>query len=146
MLSIRPEQLKVFQQQADEAFVSRVVKYFKEEHPDIAVHLPGRTYVVDQTPEETLHEIVRNGIAHARGYGMSWESSLSAFVGLMLVVAPNFDEHPLIQRVLKNREVESDLRIEQLWEQTSEETWEAAKQNYDANAWHLRSKQDTTSE
>jgi hypothetical protein len=66
---------------------------------------------------------------------MTWESSLMAFVAIMFVAAPNFDQHPLIGRVLKDEAVAPDARINQLWERTTDQNWEAVAQNYDPSAW-----------
>lgn len=137
MLSIRQEQLEAFQPVADRVFVENLIEALKEQYPGIIVRLSIGTFGIEQLPDDTLHKMVLNGITRARGYGMSWESSLSGFVILMFVMAPNFDEHPLIKRVLKNDSVAPDSRIEQLWEHTSDENWEAVEQNYDANAWNI---------
>ena len=80
--------------------------------------------------------MVRCGVGQARSYGMTWESSLAAFVVLMFEVAPNFEEHPLIRRVLQLPSVPPDSRIEELWKRTLDVHWQAARQNYDPDAWH----------
>jgi hypothetical protein len=82
--------------------------------------------------------MVRNGIARARRYGMNWESSLTAFVVLMFVAAPNFDEHPLIQRILRDDGAAPNERIDRLWEKTSEANWKTVEQDYDASAWSIK--------
>jgi hypothetical protein len=138
MLNIRSEQLEVFNPTAERAFQRRVVEYLRENHAGVAVQFPDGVTTVVKIPEDKLSEIVRIGLERARNYGMTWESSLCAFVVLMFVAAPNFDEHPLIERVLKDESVEPDSRIDQLWERTSEQNWEAVKQKYDAKTWHLK--------
>jgi hypothetical protein len=139
MLKIRPEQLKVFQPVAEAAFERRVVEYLRENHDDEVVILPAGEYQVKDLDDGTLLKMVRTGIARARSYGMTWESNLTTFAIVMVVVAPNFDDHPLIQRVLNDDRIEPDQRIEQLWRLTEEENWKTAEDSYEARAWNLTS-------
>jgi hypothetical protein len=129
--------MEVFRPVAEEAFASRVLEYLQKSHADTAVHLPAGELLIKEIATETLRGMVKHGIAQARTYGMTWESSLMTFVVFMFMVAPNFDAHPLIQLVLKDPTVEPDHRIEKLWERTTEDNWQAAKQQYDLQAWNL---------
>jgi hypothetical protein len=138
MLTIRREQFSVFDQVTEAAFIRRVVEHLAEEHSDTLVKTSVAESTLRELPGADLHEMVRRGVERARAYGLTWESSLTSFVVLMFVVAPNFDEHPLIKRVLQDNNVEPDLRIDRLWELTSEENWEAAAAGYDAGAWEPR--------
>src|SRR6185503_14510257 len=124
MLIIRPEQFEVFQPVAEAAFLRRVVEHLREKHSNVVVQLPNEVLLIKQMSDERLDPLVRNGIARARKYGMDWESTVTAFVVLMFVAAPNFDAHPLVQRVLKDERVAPDSRIDQLWERRSEENWD----------------------
>ena len=137
MLKIRPEQFAVFQPVAEHAFLRRVVEHLRNEHADVVVQFPNEVLLVKQIADERFHTLVKKGIARARALGMDWESAITAFVVLLFVAAPNFDQHPLIQRVLKDEKVSANLRIEQLWERTSEENWEAVRKNYDVKAWDI---------
>lgn len=136
-LIIRSTQFAVFQQQADALFVQRVVKQLLRTDGEVVVRFLTYTSTVSELPRETLQSMVRSGIARARSYGMTWESTLVGFVSLMFSVAPNFDEHPLIRRVLLDENVPPDERIEVLWERVSEESWDAAGKTYDSNAWGI---------
>jgi hypothetical protein len=140
MLKIRQQQFEIFQPVAEAAFVRRLSEYLKIKHAGVAVQLPKGITTVEQLPEKLLHEMVQNGIARGRAYGMRWRSTLSAFVTLLFVTAPNFDSHPLIERVLKDESTPPDNRIDQLWDRTTEQNWEAVKQNYDAGAWKISAK------
>ena len=135
MLIIRPEQFEVFQPVAETAFVRRVVEHLRAHHADTVIQLPNEVILIKQISNERLYEMVRFGITRARDYGMDWESSVTAFVVLMFIAAPNFDKHPLIQRVLKDERASVNARLDQLWERTSEENWEAVRRNYDPGAW-----------
>lgn len=126
---------------AETAFERRVALYLREHHAAEVVTLPEGERAVEDLDDETLLRMARSGIARARAYGMSWESSITAFVVIMFVVAPNFDDHPLIRRTLEDEEVEPDLRVEQLWELTTEENWEAAARDYDPGRWEPASEE-----
>jgi hypothetical protein len=135
MLIIRPEQFEVFQPVAEAAFVRRVVEHLRAHHAETVIQLPNEVILIKQISDERLYEMVRFGITRARDYGMDWESSVTAFVVLMFIAAPNFDKHPLIQRVLKDERAAANSRPDQLWERTSEENWAAVRRNYDPGAW-----------
>ncbi|MEW6210761.1 MAG: hypothetical protein AB1631_20520 [Acidobacteriota bacterium] len=135
MLIIKPEQMDAFKATADAAFVRRVASYLREKHGEVIVELPNATMAVKQIPEDMLCEMARKGVERAREYGMTWESSLTAFVVLMFVTAPNFDDHPLIQRAMRDESIPPDLRIDQLWERTTDQNWEAVERGYDPQGW-----------
>jgi hypothetical protein len=139
MLKIRPEQIQVFQEEAEISFARRLVEYVRQRHANVVVQLPQGPAIVKQIPNDALHEMVRNGIARAREYGMSWESSLAAFVVLMFVSVPNFDQHPTVRRVLEDKGIAPESRINHLLERVSQQEWEAIKKNYDVKAWNLSS-------
>ena len=137
MLIIRPEQFEAFQPVAEAAFVRRIVELLREENGEAVVQLPNEIVLVRQLSDGRLYPIVRAGIARARKYGMDWESSITPFIVLMFVVAPNFDGHPLIQRILNDEKVDANSRVDELWERTSDDNWDAARKNYDPAAWEL---------
>lgn len=137
MLKIRPAQLQAFQQVAEAAFVGRVVAHLRAHHAGAVVRLPSGETTVAALPDDTLRELVAGGLTRARRYGIEWESNLTAFVVLMFTAAPNFDAHPIIQHVLTNPQTPPESRIDRLWEDTTEENWEAAEAAYDVNAWGL---------
>ena len=141
MLTIRAEQFEVFQPVAEAAFVRRVVEHLRETHSTVVVQLPNEVVPIKHISGEKLFRVVRSGIARARAYGIDWESSVTAFVVLMFIAAPNFDEHPLIQRILKDDRVPANSRIDQLWERTSDENWEVIRKNYKAAAWFAESEE-----
>jgi hypothetical protein len=135
MLKIRREQFEVFQPVAEAAFVRRVAEHLRDNHADAVVQFPNEVILVKQIADERLRRVAHDAITRARTYGLNWESAVTAFVVLMFVTAPNFDEHPLIQRILKDERVPANSRIDQLWERTTDENWEAVRKNYDPTAW-----------
>lgn len=142
MLRIRANQFAVFQPVAEAAFVRRIIEHLREHHADAVIQLPNEVMLIKQISDERLYRMAKAGISRARDYGMDWESTVTAFVVLMFIAAPNFDQHPLIQRVLKDERVSANSRIDQLWERTSDENWEAVRKNYDATAWNPNSEVD----
>ena len=137
MLKIRPSQFEAFRDVADAAFARRVAAHLRENNAEDVVKLPSGELALDELDDETLLRLVRAGVERARAYGMESESSLTAFVVLTFAVAPNFDAHPLIRRVLEDASIAPDLRLSELWGRTNEENWQAAADAYDPAAWGL---------
>jgi hypothetical protein len=142
MLKIRPQQLEAFKSVADTFFVKETADYIRREHREALVTLPDGIFPAAAIPDARLQEMVRLAISRARQYGFVWESNLVAFVAIMFVVAPNFDDHPLIRRVLKDEELEPSIRLDELMKRTSEENWEEARRRYDPSAWKISSRED----
>lgn len=140
-MQIRPEQLQVFEPVAKAAFARRVIDYVQDNYAGLIIQLPTGEFAVAQMADETLHQIVQNGIDRACGHGLSWESSLTAFVVLMFVVAPNFDEHPLFQLTLRDETVPPNARLGELMKRTTDKNWQAAKERYDASAWYPKTRE-----
>lgn len=138
MIVIRPQQIAVFQAAAEAAFERRVVAYLRERHADVSVQLPAGAFAVKEIPQEDLRGMVRGGLERARGYGITWQSTLIGFVVLMFMTAPNFDRHPLVRFILKDESVPADLRVAEFWERTTEQNWAAVRQSYDADSWNPR--------
>ncbi|HYL97685.1 MAG TPA: hypothetical protein VEZ90_01935 [Blastocatellia bacterium] len=136
-MKIRPEQLEAFQPLADAAFARRLVAHIRDRHSNAVVKLPSGQQKVGQLSDDLMNIMAQAGIIRARTYGMTWESSISSFVVLMFLSAPNFDRHPLIERVLKDGQTDPNSRIENLWHRVSRQNWQAVESYYDANAWGL---------
>jgi hypothetical protein len=132
MLKIRGKQMRVL---ADESFVRRLAVRLRKTHSKLPVILLAGVTTVGQIPEPRLLEMVRTGVARARSYGLTDETSLATFVFLMFFVAPNFDEHPLIARVLADARIRPDSRVDELWEKIGDGNFEAARRNYSPGAW-----------
>ncbi len=135
MLRIRPEQLTVFQPQAEALFLEEVAKYLRKRHARTPVRYRTQAFAVQDMPDALLRSVVSRAVDRGRGYGLTQQSTLTAFVALMFVVAPNFDRHPLIRHALTDKSVAPDERISKLWERTTKENWATTKQEYDPQAW-----------
>ncbi len=125
MLEIRKEQEDAFLLHDEEAFISFIIEHLREEHYD---------YVSDM-PDSMLHEMVSNGLARARSHGFTSPEDLTAFVALMFVMAPNFDEHPVLQKILDDRTIPEDQRLDRLLVDELNLCWEEVEENYDGEAW-----------
>jgi hypothetical protein len=135
MLCMRPEQMEVFNPVAEAAFVKRLADLLRARHGDVAVRRAEGTTPLRQLPDGVLRELVQRGIARAREYGLTWQSSIGGFVVLRFLMAPNFDAHPLVRRVLRDERIPADLRVDRLWRRTTRKTWEQIQERYDPNAW-----------
>jgi hypothetical protein len=117
MLKIGTRQRELLDHAVEAAFVRDLARHLREEHPEPCAGLSDA-------------EIARRaaiGIARARSHELAWESSITAFVAIMFEVAPTFDEQPAIRRVLGDRRVSPDDRIDALWDRTTEEDWDEAE-------------------
>lgn len=140
MLKIRSEQIVAFQPVADAQFVRRIVEYLRNKHASSVVRLPQGPTLIFRLPDAQLQKMVENGVTRAKSYGLSWESSITAFVVLMFKVSPNFDQHPAINRGLTDAQVPADERIKKLLELTTSTDWWEAKESYDPSTWQILSK------
>ncbi len=135
-LSIRAEQMSVIESVAQENFVRRIAAHLLADYSQCVVTLPDQSKTaVGDMPEETLHSLVRTGIARARGRGLSLESSTAAFVAVMFEVSPNFDNHRLCEVLLTDEEVEPDRRLDEVFNVLTEKNWESVRESYDPQAW-----------
>jgi hypothetical protein len=135
-LTIRAEQKAVVEAVAEENFVNRLAGHLRKEYSNAVVTLPvDDKFTVAELALETLHELVRVGIARARGYGKTHESAISAFTAVMFEVSPNFDTHRLCQVLFNDEEVEPNRRIDEVLDVLTEKNWESIRADYDPNAW-----------
>lgn len=61
--------------------------------------------------EDQLLECVRLGCRRAAAWRFTRESSLATFVVLMFTVAPDFDAHPAVRRLLEDERAPVDRRL-----------------------------------
>ena len=137
MFKIRKDQLNLFQPDAEEAFVRRVMDYLRERHGEKTVRLPEGNAVVFDLPEETLRPMVEGGLARARAYGISWKSSLISYVVLMFLTAPNFDEQRIVYEYLTNEKIEADRRIDIMMDELPNKVWQEVEEIYAPERWNL---------
>jgi hypothetical protein len=135
MLIIRPEQREAFKETEEAAFAESLCAYLRERHGDTKVLLPGGESSVAGLADGELYAMVARGLRRAARYGLTSRASLRAFIVLMFLAAPNFDEHPIISHALCDEWTPPDDRLEGLWEKTNDQNWEAVRADYDPEAW-----------
>jgi len=122
---IRDAQKEELQKNAEDDFEIDIVNFLQADYPDIVADLePG-----------LLRLMVRVGIARARSYDLTWRYSISMFVSLMFMFAPNFDEHPVINERLTNPIAERNELIDSVADSTTSKEWEETRIVYDGAAW-----------
>jgi hypothetical protein len=80
-LRIREEQMNVFSDYMNKSFVSRVVQYLRERHPNAA----------DSMTAVELHEFIESGVDRAARYSLIRENEIGVFLELMLLFGMDFD-------------------------------------------------------
>lgn len=143
---IRAEQMDVFRSAAEENFEQRLIRHLRENYADSVVRLPETESPLSELSEETLHSLVKVSIERARSYGLSFESSISAFSALMFEAAPNFDAHNLSSLCLHDENIAPNERIDEILNLLTEEHWERIRKDYDARAWQPNAERAETAE
>jgi hypothetical protein len=135
MLRIRREQVEAFQPVADTEFFLRIVEHLQKKYPQTVVRVQKGPTLMSRLPDASLLELVQNGVARARSYGLSLESSISAFVVLRFKAAPNFDQHPRINKVLIDDRMPPNSRMQIVLDKTPSSVWAETMERYDPAAW-----------
>ncbi|HEY3820533.1 MAG TPA: hypothetical protein VGL81_25380 [Polyangiaceae bacterium] len=105
MLTIRDEQMRVFEAARVDRFVDATVARIAHEHP-VRYGALG--------PEGT-RALVRQGIARAKTYAIEETGAVGAFIDLMLTIHPEFELQPgmeEVREVLEDVEVSGETRLE----------------------------------
>ncbi|WNG62309.1 hypothetical protein F0U59_52150 [Archangium gephyra] len=110
----------------ESSFVAFVANHIQEESPDLVLGLPF----------DSLRDMVVAGLERARGHGLRTPENLTAFVSIMFEIAPNFDEHPAIAKVLRDSSIPIDERMDALFTKLPPSAWEQAERCYDPEAWY----------
>lgn len=85
--------------------------------------------------DEDLKRLVRIGMDRARKCGLTLESSIARFIGLMFVIAPNFDAHPLAEKIWESSELPPDQRVELYYSLLNLEQMREISEDPIASAW-----------
>ncbi|PTL75693.1 hypothetical protein [Vitiosangium sp. GDMCC 1.1324] len=126
MLRISKKQFDDFLLHDESAFIDFVAHHIREESPEL----------VEGFPDESLRSLVASGLVRARGHDLRRPEDLTAFVSIMFEIAPNFDEHPAIRKVLRDPSIPVDERMSALFKKVPPKAWEEADLNYDSGAWY----------
>lgn len=143
---IRAEQMSVFQTAAEENFERKLAAHLLANYGAAVVHLPETDSAVGELSEETLHSLVKISIERARSYGLTFESSISAFSAIMFETAPNFDKHNLSNLCLNDENITPNDRVNEILALLTEEHWERIRNDYDVYAWQPEAEKAQKSE
>jgi hypothetical protein len=115
-VEIRDEQLRSISATLDAEFESKLTDHIRRHHAVTSDGISGGK----------LRAKVRFGIERARERGLTWQSSIACFVGLMFEYGPSFSEHTLIDPYL--RSPEPDLALDEMVDSLTDEQWEQVDQ------------------
>lgn len=124
-MNIRTDQADTLRVERARQREVRLAEHLRDRHGDLVAGL---------STDELLQR-VRAGIRRAGAHGITWDSTLAAYLVLMFRAAPNFDEHPVVRAVLGHEELAPDLRLAALMEVTDDEHWEEIAAQRDESAW-----------
>ena len=125
MLVIRDDQYHKLQEAVEHNLVKRIAK-------DIRKHY---TQLVSDIDDNQLEDLVSRGIGCARANGFTFENDLADFVGLMFLVAPNFDQHPTVIKALQEKYILPENRMGYLLRVVKDSEWIEARENWDGITW-----------
>lgn len=91
--------------------------------------------VVQFIQRDQLEKRLVLAIARGRSYGFQTVSDLAGFSALMFELAPNFDEHPSFQRVLRDGKILPELKLRRLSQTISEKDWREAMSLSSRQSW-----------
>jgi len=126
MLTLRPQQIDQLDQYQEQQFRAILCRHIQQHYPAYAPVSPI-----------TLTRLIGFGLARARSYGFTWQSSLGQFIYLMAAVAPNFDLHPAIHSILANTDLPAESRIASLAERLPPGVWAEATGSASTIGWFL---------
>lgn len=136
MFKIRKEQMDALHAAAEPQHEDDVVEFItghlREESPAL----------LDGLSPDYLREMIRNGVRRAGGHGLKSLEDATAFVSVMFEIAPNFDEHPDLARVLADESVPPHEKLDRLFTPELDDAWEQAEKNYDPDAWFPELRED----
>ncbi|WP_310388956.1 hypothetical protein [Roseateles sp.] len=113
MLTIRPVQMQAFDATAKQVFIDSVTL-------EIRLHLADK--VADLSPD-ALRLRVADGLERAARYGFKKKYSLSMFIQLLFLAAPDFDQYPPIRHILQDPRLAPDDRIDHVIETLRNADW-----------------------
>ncbi len=108
MLTIRPDQMKVFAQYTTTDFEHRAMDHLRRCFPE-------RTKALD---EQRLLKPVRAGIIRAKPYGIETEREVVKYIDLMVIFGREFDtdpKYPEARRILMRKDLTARSKIEKLY-------------------------------
>ena len=119
MLKFAKRQMKVIDTEVEAAYAREMAAYLRMEHAEDVAALS----------EDKLYTRVSIAIQRASRYDMTWDTSITAYVAIMFTISPTFDEQPAIRAVMNDESVPPNLRIDALWDRTTDDDWDEAERS-----------------
>jgi hypothetical protein len=112
--------------QESPVLVSRILALVRENHPG---HLRS---------DDALRKSIVAGLKRARAHGLQTEDLLTEYVLVMFEIAPNFDQHPVIAKVLGDAQLPVEERWDRIFAEELDPAWQETAQPafYDHAFWH----------
>lgn len=98
------------------ALARNLVQHLRETEPK----------AVDGLTDEEIRVRAAAALEKAATYGIHEDGDASAFAALTFTIAPRFDEHPALAKVLRDPSIPAEDRIDQLFERTTDNDWDEA--------------------
>ena len=103
-------------QPTDEELAEHIFEHLCEEQPE----------ALEALSDVEIQRRIRVGIRRAAANGFTEPEPVTAFVTLMVLVSPGFDQHPAIARAIRAGHGSQAEKLRALFEKTKEEDWAEA--------------------
>lgn len=110
MLVLRDEQLRKLDEAGQRDYHERLRALLRNCFSPLVKHLD----------DDRLLESISIGVARARGYGIQGGKGILGYVGLALVVGPEFHDAPKVRRFLESSTPGPEEKVQWLFEQVIE--------------------------
>jgi hypothetical protein len=100
----------------DDELVEHITDHLAEEQAE----------VLEGLSDGEIEHRIRQGLARAKALGFSNPEAATAFVTLMFLVSPNFDQQPGIAAAIRSSSGTPSERLRTLFSKTREEDWDEA--------------------
>jgi len=111
----------------------RIAAYLRKEHHGAVAMLR----------DDALSARIDCGINRAAAFGISGDTALMAYVGLMFTVSPRFDEHVRVIEVLRDDSNEPDRRIFILLRTFEAADWREVQDDLGRAPWDIHAADET---
>ena len=115
--------VRIFSGQIDRMQVSVNLRFAAQLAPVVRPDLPPALAGI---AERDLVARILQVLDRARGYGLTSDRDLRAFVRLHFAVGPRFDAHPFFATILRDDEIPADERMDWIFALAEPEHWSAA--------------------
>ncbi len=125
VFQLRDPHLEALKPQADNAAVEEMITFLRD----------TENTGIEGVPDDLLRPRVLAGLLRARKYGFTRKSSIGFFIATMFNSGKIFDEHSKIHAALTDSSIHPDVRVDAVFDSTSDLDWDEAEKNSDAVTW-----------